>query len=175
MAEDENDKDGENDQDQDDMDDGWGDLMGESQPSAKMSAIELDMIKKSHTLVRLISLLHQRVGSHHLPSPTLTDALLDRLLAKSNSISSSVDEYVSSLYIPQDPPNVQEKLHGLGDAIFSLRTILLPEKDTTATVVDALGTLNLTSDPPPQTKASKNMDWLAMCFTQIDKSINVMK
>jgi hypothetical protein len=169
-------------------DGGWDEAFrDENVPHTKTTAEEIERTKKVmtwsgirshallthpqvHRLLRLVSLLHRRILTHHLSvKPTPSNLQLAELLARSSDIASSADEIVSSLYSPQDPVDVVAKARMSVDAADTLRKAFvaadLAERMTAATLDDRV---------PPIVVTDKDLEWIKSCTAQITKAFEAL-
>ncbi|KAF9508296.1 hypothetical protein BS47DRAFT_1488465 [Hydnum rufescens UP504] len=131
-----------------------------------MCAVQLRLI----ALIRLVSVLHQRVGARHIVA-SLPNTVLDSILETSDAIGSAVDDLVSSLYAPQDLLAIKGELDGLEGAVASLQKLLNSSWEDELSQSMAAVSLERTDDASP----SKDRAWLIMCFQQIKQSIDAIR
>lgn len=132
-----------------------------------------DLLSKARTVVRLVSLLHRRISTHYLPSPSYPNSKLDTLLSLSHHCSSSVDDLVSALYTPQDPDTLREKLGSVSKAVSQLQDGVLSPPSDEADVVDAMDAMKISNISLGAKKKEKI--WITTCVAQIDKAIDSMR
>ncbi|KAJ8521608.1 hypothetical protein ONZ45_g1714 [Pleurotus djamor] len=161
------------------IDDGWDELgLG---PSRKMDATELNRSRKAYTVLRMVSLLHKRV-LQDLLTPQLSTSrpptIYDRLCTVSTTLQSAADDFVASLYVPQNILKVQEAHQAFQEATKSLHTQITEHflSPTPSTLAEQLERVSLAPSEHKPTSAprleagSQAAKWFRTCIDQLDKA-----
>ncbi|KAF9451025.1 hypothetical protein P691DRAFT_773412 [Macrolepiota fuliginosa MF-IS2] len=164
---------------EDDFDDGWAEL-GIS-PNAKPSATELERIKKIYAIVRLSTLLHQRIFkdvlislSPSIPLTKETNAVLDDIADASSEFLVLSDNLISTVYPPQVPEHMSIELDGYQRQLSHLQTKLRPLIPE-ASIEEQLESLQLSSVDRPPDHYTKLRKWYTACFNQINKNVHELE
>ncbi|KAG8690487.1 hypothetical protein FRC11_011228 [Ceratobasidium sp. 423] len=163
---------------EDDFDDGWGEILDgqasklaahEVEAAKKVCIItrgfilKLSLAKQVMLILRMVALLHKRILSR-IVSPAVEGGLeLEQLLAFSTSLAAGIDDTAASLWSPQDPQQITDRITAVQKKIRDLRELLstsgfLPP-ETQAT------------EPNAGSRMDKDIEWFHMCFAQIDKAV----
>ncbi|KAF8326964.1 uncharacterized protein EI90DRAFT_3059896 [Cantharellus anzutake] len=193
-----------NEESEDSEDDGWDEIMG-GKTGRRLTPEERDRAKKTRMLVKLTLSLHRRLSQYTLPSyslPTSAEAThtLDTFLSHSTTLTSTIDDLVSSLH-PQPPTPDQEKsidtdsdgsqidtppIQEFTTTLSALKCLVLPETTTiegaTKKLADGLNlqqqqrssTSALTSTAI-RTSSDNNTRWFTLCFAQIEKTAQSLR
>lgn len=114
-------------------------------------------------LIRLVVLLHHKVLKSILPSTkSLPNPALDTLVDISDSLLSSADEAISSLYGTQNSHAIEEHTQSLLKAIARLKRILIPQSELS--LEEQMAAVSISDSDE---KARK---WFTMCFDQIEQA-----
>ncbi|KAF9052631.1 hypothetical protein BJ165DRAFT_1607471 [Panaeolus papilionaceus] len=141
--------------------DGWDEMGFES--NRKLSEEELERAIKMQGLIRLVVLLHHKVLKSILPSTKLLpNPVLDTLVDISDSLLSSADEVISSLYGTQNSRAIEEHTQSLLKAIARLKRILIPQSELS--LEEQMAAVSISDSDE---KARK---WFTMCFDQIEQA-----
>ncbi|KAF8964683.1 hypothetical protein BDZ97DRAFT_1904344 [Flammula alnicola] len=145
------------------FDDGWEELGISS--NQKLSPAELDRTAKVQAVLKLAILLHKRVIKDILSSDTrLKDNMaLDKIAMLSGKLLVASDDFISSMYAPQQPSNITPYLASFWDVIKDIRVTILPSQDNS--LEEQLNGLLLSSQASDKTRK-----WFTTCFEQIDKA-----
>jgi len=165
------------DEEEEEEENGWDEL-GDGFGDEQLSGADLERAKKIFPLLRLVTLLHKRLLTHHLKIsqvPPLTEAHITSLFRNSTSLVSSADELASSLYTPQDVPVILTRVQELNACVEKFKAAW-DEWEAER----GLSNLKIEQgeEKKPQngkdTKESKdaaNRKWFDMCFVQIEKAV----
>jgi len=154
------------------LDDGWDELGIDD--SAKMDKDELARAKNVHQILRLTTLLHKRILLDLLASPAPAPvSAFDNLLVQSNSLLTTSDDLVSTLYTPQDPSSVRQETIALARVAAKLHSQVATFFSATNELEKQLNALEISAfTPAPTTQPSKkkaDKKWFETCFDQIAK------
>ncbi|KIL00402.1 hypothetical protein PAXRUDRAFT_821686 [Paxillus rubicundulus Ve08.2h10] len=158
----------------DNLDGGWDELGLDD--SAGMDQNELARAKNVHQILRLTTLLHKRILLDLLASPAPAPvSAFDNLLVQSNSLLTTSDDLVSTLYSPQDPNSVRQETIALAKVAAKLHSQMAIFFSATGELekqLNALDIENSASTQAPTTQPSKkkaDKKWFETCFDQIAK------
>ncbi|KAJ3802865.1 hypothetical protein GGU11DRAFT_444204 [Lentinula aff. detonsa] len=153
----------------DTSEDGWDELGIE--PSKPLAEHELKVAEKAFIVLRLCSLLHQKVISDILSTPdSLSNTFLDGLAALSPALVSSSDELISTLDSPQDMDCVKTELLVLKGVIDDIQNHLSNLNNQTDSLADLLRESSL-NEVSVSTNCNSREKWFNGCFDQIAKAI----
>ncbi|CAE6487923.1 unnamed protein product [Rhizoctonia solani] len=162
-----------------DFDDGWGEILdgqasklaGHEVETAKKVCItthgfilKLSLAKQVVLILRMVVLLHKRILSRIINPAIEGNLELEQLLASSTGLAAGTDDTVASLWSPQDPQQIADRVAEVQKKIRDLRELL-----------------SMSGVLPPETQATehnvgsridkKDIEWFHMCFAQIDKAV----
>ncbi|KAJ3492358.1 hypothetical protein NLI96_g14 [Meripilus lineatus] len=141
----------------------------------KLSAAEVDRVKKIHPLFRLTTLFYKRVSIDVLTSTqeNLSQAKtrsLDALPLKSRGLLTTSDDLVATLYAPHKPPEISAAVSSFVTAFDTLyetlQTILPPPKSEAEDLASQLSEVTI------QGTSKKGKDvrkWFDTCYEQFHK------
>ncbi|KAG5342746.1 hypothetical protein C0989_008695 [Termitomyces sp. Mn162] len=158
-------------------DDGWSELGMDSR--TPMTSEELERTKKVHAMLRLSTLLHDRIIRNVLtvsagPQLDLSSRFvksLDSLPPHSSSLVVASDDLVSTLYTPQTPSEITAELAAFIKVIENLRSTLL-ELLQEPDLADQMQAMNLQTSTSYQRDPKK---WFQTCFAQIQKAADSLE
>ncbi|KXN89261.1 hypothetical protein AN958_06015 [Leucoagaricus sp. SymC.cos] len=161
---------------EEEFDDGWTELGISS--NVKPSVTEVGRIKKMYTIVRLSTLLHQRIFKDALStlSPSLplnkdTHTMLDSLADGSSDFLTCSDNFISTMYPPQVAEHMDIELEEYRQQLSNLQSKfdpLIPE----TSIEEQLQKLRLSSSiSKPTDHYTKLRKWYIACINQINKNI----
>jgi len=97
-------------------------------------------------------------------APECDDSTYDALVTLSTSLLTASDNLISSIYAPQQLPNVSAYLQSLREAIKDLQRTIFPSQNNQLSVEEQLNALELS----PQPRSDKSRKWFRTCFEQIE-------
>ncbi|KAJ3814252.1 hypothetical protein F5876DRAFT_33301 [Lentinula aff. lateritia] len=150
--------------------DGWDELGLE--PSQPLTEQELKVAQKVLIVLRLCNILHQRVISDILSTPTLlSNSSLDDLAPLSPALLGTVDELISALDSPQDLDSVATELNMLRGVVDEIRNRLSVLNNQPVSLVTLLQKTSL-NEVTVSTNRNSGDGWFNACFDQIAKAIH---
>jgi hypothetical protein len=117
-------------------------------------------------VIKLVVLLHKRVLRDILSSdaPECDNVTYDTLGTLSTNLLTASDDLISSMYAPQQLPNVSVYLQSLRDVIKGLQRTLSPSQSNQLSAEEQLNALELS----PQLVSDKSRKWFRTCFEQVE-------
>jgi hypothetical protein len=117
-------------------------------------------------VIKLVVLLHKRVLRDVLSpdAPECDNSTYDTLVTLSTDLLTASDNLISSVYAPQQLPNVSVYLQSLRDVIKDLQRTLFPSQNNQLSVEEQLNALELS----PQLGSDKSRKWFKTCFEQVE-------
>ena len=111
-------------------------------------------------------LLHKRVLRDVLSpdDPECNNSAYDVLVTLSTNLLTASDNLISSMYAPQQLPNVSVYLQSLEEVIKDLQRTLFPSQNNQLSVEERLNALELS----PQLGNDKSRKWFNTCFEQVE-------
>ena len=111
-------------------------------------------------------LLHKRVLRDVLSPdhPECNNSTYDVLVTLSTNLLTASDNLISSMYAPQQLPNVSVYLQSLEEVIKDLQRTLFPSQNNQLSVEERLNALELS----PQLGNDKSRKWFNTCFEQVE-------
>ena len=117
-------------------------------------------------VIKLVVLLHKRVLRDVLSpdAPECDNLTYDTLVTLSTNLLTASDDLISSMYSPQQLPNISLYLQSLRDVVKALQQTLFPSKNNQLSVEEQLNALELS----PLLGSDKSRKWFKTCFEQVD-------
>jgi len=117
-------------------------------------------------VIKLVVLLHKRVLRDVLSpdAPECDDPTYDALVALSTNLLTASDDLISSMYAPQQLPNVSHCLQSLRDVIKDLQRTLFHSQNNQLSMEEQLSALEIS----PQLGSDKSRKWFKTCFEQVE-------
>jgi len=111
-------------------------------------------------------LLHKRVLRDALSpdAPECDNSTYDALVTLSTDLLTASDNLISSMYAPQQLPNVSVYLQSLREVIKDLQRTLFPSQKNQLSLEEQLNALELS----PQLGSDKSRKWFKTCFEQVE-------
>ena len=97
-------------------------------------------------------------------APECDNSTYDALVTLSTNLLTASDNLISSMYAPQQLPNVSVYLQSLRDVIKELQRTLFPSQNNQLSVEEQLNALELS----PQLGNDKSRKWFKTCFKQVE-------
>lgn len=117
-------------------------------------------------VIKLVVLLHKRVLRDVLSpdAPECDNLTYDALVAISTNLLTASDDLISSMYAPQQLPNVLHCLQSLRDVIKDLQQTLFHSQNNELLIEEQLRALELS----PRLGSDKSRKWFKTCFEQVE-------
>ena len=111
-------------------------------------------------------MLHKRVLRDVLSpdAPECDDSTYDALVTLSTNLLTASDNLISSIYAPQQLPNVSAYLQALREVIKDFQRTIFPSQNNQSSVEEQLNALELS----PQLGNDKSRKWFNTCFEQVE-------
>ncbi|KAF8636736.1 hypothetical protein AX17_003539 [Amanita inopinata Kibby_2008] len=163
------------DTDDDDDGDGWDELGLETKA---LTAPEVEQAKKTHVILRLSVLLHERLANDLLSTKYLVryntskiNPHLDSLPRCSSKLLAASDDLIASMYGPQHPENIARQAASFKEAIRQLQSSITPLVNEQS-LEEQLKDMNQKQDSLKSRKKAES--WFNACFGQILKSLDAL-